>query len=280
MTISELVSLIGGDAAPVHLSSDTVITPDGQTVTLHVGNRQIHLTADQAAQIAAAATAEALTAEVQARETEDAALKADIETEASARSQAVAGEAAERQGADNILQAQIEDEMSYREAGDTENAQAVTDETSRAQSAEAALRQTVDAETAARLSDIADVKAAQDTERTARETGDTYNANAVADLDAKTQSTTAALRQDLGAETADLRDAQAAEEARATVAEGDLQSQIDSMGGQTRRFFIDFAAVFGTDSPTRDQTDAWLASLKPNPVTPNVGVALKNSNTS
>ncbi|MDR1692902.1 MAG: hypothetical protein LBR72_06040 [Oscillospiraceae bacterium] len=140
MSLSELVSLIGGDAAPVYLSSDTVITPDGQTVTLHVGNRQIHLTADQAAQIAAAATAEALTAEIQARETGEAALKADIETEASERQQSAAGETAERQGADNVLQAQIEDEMSYREAGDTENAQAVADETSRAQDAEAGIQ--------------------------------------------------------------------------------------------------------------------------------------------
>jgi hypothetical protein len=59
--------------------------------------------------------------------------------------------------------------------------------------------------------------------------------------------------------------------------DNDLQSQIDAMHGQTRRFFRDFDAEFGTDTPTKEMTDAWLAAREP-ALTPNVGTAFKNSN--
>jgi hypothetical protein len=49
------------------------------------------------------------------------------------------------------------------------------------------------------------------------------------------------------------------------------------MHGQTRRFFRDFDAEFGTDTPTKAMTDAWLAAREP-ALTPNVGTAFKNSN--
>jgi hypothetical protein len=61
--------------------------------------------------------------------------------------------------------------------------------------------------------------------------------------------------------------------------DNDLQTQIDAMQGQTRRFFVDFAVEFGTDTPTIDQTNAWLAARTP-ALTPNVGTAFKNHNTS
>ncbi|MDR1274485.1 MAG: hypothetical protein LBK12_08040, partial [Odoribacteraceae bacterium] len=61
--------------------------------------------------------------------------------------------------------------------------------------------------------------------------------------------------------------------------DNDLQTQIDAMQGQTRRFFVDFEATFGTDTPTKAQTDAWLAAREP-ALTPNVGTAFKNNNTS
>jgi hypothetical protein len=59
--------------------------------------------------------------------------------------------------------------------------------------------------------------------------------------------------------------------------DNDLQSQIDAMQGQTRRFFVDFDADFGTDTPAKAMTDAWLAARTP-ALTPNVGTAFKNSN--
>jgi hypothetical protein len=73
-------------------------------------------------------------------------------------------------------------------------------------------------------------------------------------------------------------DADAVEEAARANADNDLQSQVDAMQGQTRRFFIDFDTEFGTDVPTMAQTDAWLAARTP-ALTPNVGTAFKNSNT-
>jgi hypothetical protein len=60
--------------------------------------------------------------------------------------------------------------------------------------------------------------------------------------------------------------------------DNDLQTQIDAMGGQTRRFFIDFEVEFSTATPTKAQTDAWLAARVP-ALTPNVGTAFKNNNT-
>jgi hypothetical protein len=63
-----------------------------------------------------------------------------------------------------------------------------------------------------------------------------------------------------------------------TTATNDLQTQIDAMQGQTRRFFVDFDVEFSTDTPTKTQTDAWLASCTPS-LLPNVGDAFKNSNT-
>jgi hypothetical protein len=63
-----------------------------------------------------------------------------------------------------------------------------------------------------------------------------------------------------------------------TTATNDLQTQIDAMQGQTRRFFVDFDVEFSTDTPTKTQTDAWLASCTPS-LLPNVGTAFKNSNT-
>jgi hypothetical protein len=74
-----------------------------------------------------------------------------------------------------------------------------------------------------------------------------------------------------------INDAAIAETAARESGDNDLQSQIDAMQGQTRRFFIDFNAEFGTDTPTISQTDAWLAARTP-ALTPNVGTAFKNSN--
>jgi hypothetical protein len=59
--------------------------------------------------------------------------------------------------------------------------------------------------------------------------------------------------------------------------DNDLQAQLDGMQGQTRRFLLDFTAVFGKDAPTKADADGWLANEG---VTPRVGVALKNSNAS
>jgi hypothetical protein len=67
------------------------------------------------------------------------------------------------------------------------------------------------------------------------------------------------------------------EQAGRENADNDLQTQIDAMQGQTRRFFVDFDAEFSTDTPTIGQTDAWLAARTP-ALSPNVGTAFKNSN--
>jgi hypothetical protein len=192
----DLGKLLGGDFVPVVLPAEAISSPKLGTVADHILDADIHLTPEQAAKIASAATETGLHTETQARIDGDAQSEQDI--------------------ADEKLRAQTAEQ---------EIQQAIDDERSRAQGSEGTLTTNLEAETSARQS------------------------------------------------------ADSAEQAFRQNADNDLQSQLDAIHGQTRRFFIDFDAEFETDTPTKTQTDAWLAARTP-ALTPNVGTAFKNSNTS
>ncbi|MDR1112395.1 MAG: hypothetical protein LBL18_01360 [Bacteroidales bacterium] len=76
----------------------------------------------------------------------------------------------------------------------------------------------------------------------------------------------------------DIRDSVAEETDSRIIADTDLQAQIDSINGGTRRYFMPFQVVFGTDYPQKADTDSWLNAQTP-PIVPRVGIAFKNSDT-
>jgi hypothetical protein len=84
------------------------------------------------------------------------------------------------------------------------------------------------------------------------------------------------LAQDIADEAAARADANSVESNARLSADSNLQSQIDALQGQTRRYMIDFDVEFGTDTPSLADVEDWLETEGLPPA--GVSTSFKNSN--
>jgi hypothetical protein len=275
---NDLGIIVGGNYKPKPIKAETVVDTNGVTAEQHMRNDVRHLTAEKISKIDGAATAIDLKAEAKARlDAVDA-----LEEEISQASQ-------ERSDSDDALRKSINDETARAESAEGDLNTSLTEEVSRAKAAEQGLQDAIDDEIIrAQNAENEEAARAQNAEASlsqsmSDETGRAKAAesnlqSAITNEASRAGTAESELSQRITDET-DARQSADADEAEArAAADNDLQSQLDSMKGQTRRFFLDFAAEFGTETPSKAQTDAWLAARTPIALTPSVGTAFKNSN--